>query len=78
MREKIALFMHRNMEYILMICFFAFYLFMQHRLVGMYYDDFGNASLSYGYDSSSIIGTNYTIMDLAKWSKFIYLNWGGS
>lgn len=77
MREKIALFMHRNMEYILMICFFAFYLFMQHRLVGMYYDDFGNASLSYGYDSSSIIGTNYTIMDLAKWSKFIYLNWGG-
>ena len=31
---------------------FIAYLFMQHRLVGMYFDDFGNASLSYSYDSS--------------------------
>lgn len=58
-------------------CFFLVYLLAQHRLVGMYYDDFGNASLSYGYDSTMIKGTNYTIVDLMNWSRYIYFNWGG-
>lgn len=52
-------------------------LVMQHRLIGMYFDDFGNASLSYGIDSSSIAGTDYTFKDLMNWAKFIYYNWGG-
>lgn len=46
-------------------------------MVGMYYDDFGNASLSYGYDSSQIAGTNYSMKDLYMWAKYIYFNWGG-
>lgn len=56
---------------------FGIYLFLQHRLVGMYYDDFGNASLSYGYDSSAVNGTDYTLRDLLGWAKYTYLNWGG-
>ena len=52
-------------------------LLMQHRLIGMYFDDFGNASLSYSYDSSQIQGTNYTIDDLLAWAQYIYFNWGG-
>ena len=51
-------------------------LFAQHRMVGMYYDDFGNASLSYGYNSS-VVGTNYTFKDLMDWAAYIYMNWGG-
>lgn len=50
---------------------------MQFRLVGMYYDDYGNASLSYGYDSSHIRGTDYTLNDLLTWAKWIYFNWSG-
>lgn len=50
---------------------------MQYRLVGMYFDDFGNASLSYGYDSSNINGTAYSVADLFQWAKWIYFNWGG-
>lgn len=56
---------------------FGFFLIAQHRLVGMYYDDFGNASLSYGYDSTNIMGTDYTLQDLLAWAKNLYLTWGG-
>lgn len=52
-------------------------LLIQHNVVGLYYDDFGNASLSYGYDSSSIPGTAYTLKDLIEWAKYTYNNWGG-
>lgn len=52
-------------------------LLIQHSAVGLYYDDFGNASLSYGYDSSAIPGTNYTLRDLLAWAKYSYNNWGG-
>ena len=77
MKEKVIEFTKRNMAYILILGIFAFFLFMQYHLVGMYYDDFGNASLSYGYDSSNISGTDYTIKDLLEWAKYIYMNWGG-
>lgn len=61
---------------ILLFIVFGIYLFMQHRIIGMYYDDFGNASLSYAYDAG-IEGTDYSFIDLAKWAKYIYFNWGG-
>jgi hypothetical protein len=62
---------------VVLFLIFGAYLFLQHRLVGMYYDDFGNASLSYGYDSSNVIGTNYSLKDLLGWAKYTYFNWGG-
>lgn len=72
----------QSIERELLIVFFLFVIFgifllAQHRLIGMYYDDFGNASLSYGYDSTNIIGTDYTLKDLLLWAKNTYLNWGG-
>lgn len=52
-------------------------LLIQHSFVGLYYDDYGNASLSYGYDSSAIPGTDYSVQDLFEWAKYTYNNWGG-
>lgn len=45
--------------------------------VGMYYDDYGNASLSYGFTVPDVAGTNYTLRQLLVWAKHCYLNWGG-
>ena len=72
--EKIT---KQQMLILFLFVVFLIYLVAQHRLIGMYFDDFGNASLSYGYDSSEIKGTDYTIADLLGWSKYIYYNWGG-
>ena len=63
--------------YFVVWAIFIAYLFMQHRQVGMYFDDFGNASLSYSYDSSHIVGTAYSVRDLFQWSRYIYFHWGG-
>lgn len=52
-------------------------LLIQHRFVGIYFDDYGNASLSYGYNNPDIHGTNWGIKDLLSWAKWCYLNWGG-
>ncbi|WP_044914230.1 DUF6056 family protein [Butyrivibrio sp. WCE2006] len=67
----------QNAKVILVFGVFFFFLIMQHHFVGMYFDDFGNSSLSYGYDSSNISGTDYGIKDLLEWAVFIYHNWGG-
>lgn len=48
-----------------------------HNVIYMYYDDYGNASLSYGYNVSGVLGTNYSFKDLIKWSIEIYNHWGG-
>ncbi len=61
---------------IFMVILFEIFLFMQHRMVGMYFDDFGNASLSYAYDAG-IDGTNYSIYNMLDWAAHIYMNWGG-
>ncbi len=52
-------------------------LVLQHRLVGLYYDDFGNTSLSYGYMAEGVEGTNWTVSDLLGWVRWCYFNWGG-
>lgn len=45
--------------------------------VGMYYDDYGNASLSYGFTVPGVEGANYTLSQLLEWARHCYLNWGG-
>lgn len=52
-------------------------LWFQHDVISMYFDDFGNASLSYAYHTPGVIGTNYGISHLFEWASFIYQNWGG-
>lgn len=52
-------------------------LFMQHMNVGMFFDDYGNASLTYGYEVPGIKGTNFGWSAIWEWAKWIYFNWGG-
>ena len=52
-------------------------LFVQHINVGMFFDDYGNASLSYSYEVSGIIGTNFGIRAILEWAYHIYMGWGG-
>ena len=68
----------KNNSTILLIFFIIFLLlFFQHDLVSMYFDDYGNASLSYSYVTPNVIGTNYTISQLWEWAINIYNNFGG-
>jgi len=52
-------------------------IYFQNGVVSMYFDDFGNASLSYAYDTPNVIGTNYTFNQLIEWATNIYQGWGG-
>jgi hypothetical protein len=52
-------------------------LFIQHMNVGMFFDDYGNASLTYGYEVTDIKGTDFGIKAILEWAKWIYFNWGG-
>ena len=54
-----------------------FVLFQFHKLVGLYHDDYGNISLSYGTTSENIAGSQFSIIDLLEYSKHLYLNWTG-
>ena len=57
---------------------FALLLFLLERFfwpVGLYFDDFGNASLSYGSDYGfdvDVLGMNWGLADLLRWDKWIY------
>ncbi|WP_022760428.1 DUF6056 family protein [Butyrivibrio sp. AD3002] len=75
--NKVKKYICDNACVIVIFSLFLFYLIMQHHLVGMYFDDFGNSSLSYAYDSSNIEGTNYSVKDILQWAAFIYKNWSG-
>lgn len=84
MKEKISVLQNKiknlscqHVGIIMLFVLWGIYLVMQHRLVGLYYDDYGNASLSYGYDSSEVDGTNYSLIDLLRWAGYTYFNWGG-
>ena len=52
-------------------------LFFVHNLIGLYYDDYGNASLSYGSIIDGVEGTNFNIGHIFKWIANTYMNWGG-
>ena len=51
-------------------------LYAQHYAVPMFFDDYGYASLSYGWNGNQH-GMLYTIGDVFNFLKFQYLNWGG-
>lgn len=52
-------------------------LFVQHNVVHMYFDDYGNASLSYATVVKDVIKTNYTFKQLLDEAVFTYFNFGG-
>lgn len=75
--SKTNKFITKNNVVILQFIIVFILLYFQHSQLAMYFDDFGNASLSYGQDSKDIIGTNYTLKQLFDWDIVIYNTWGG-
>lgn len=59
---------------LLLLMFIAIY--SQTRLVGLYFDDYGYATLSYGWDNSQV-GLHYGIKEIIDYLTWHYLNWGG-
>lgn len=52
-------------------------LFIQHNVVHMYFDDYGNASLSYATVVKNVVKTNYSFKQLMNEAIFTYFNFGG-
>lgn len=67
----------KNFPFLCVFAILFLLFFFQHSMIAMYYDDFGNASLSYNMSSANIIGTNYSLVDLWNWCKITYTSWGG-
>lgn len=68
-----------KINWFLVLSFFVIFilLLMHHLNISMYFDDYGNASLSYSYMTPDVSGTNYTFNQLLEWATNIYQNWGG-
>lgn len=52
------------------------YLLIQHFFVGMYFDDYGNVSLSYGH-TIKVSGTDWSFSQLFEWISWCYMNYSG-
>ena len=75
--EKISAYINKN-KFTLLLFFVIFILLgLQHSVISMYFDDYGNASLSYSYWVPNVNGTNYNISQLLEWAEHIYNGWGG-
>lgn len=55
---------------------FAVVIYLLQRAIYMHFDDFGYASLSYGYTDNTN-GMSWNILDFLNFIKWHYLNWGG-
>lgn len=55
---------------------FLIFLIIQHRFIYMHFDDFGYASLSYGYTGNDN-GMSWTLKDFFSFLVWHYNNWGG-
>ena len=60
---------------IIWLAFFVF-LIIQHKFIYMHFDDFGYASLSYGYTGNEN-GMSWTLKDFFSFLVWHYNNWGG-
>lgn len=55
---------------------FFLFLYIQHQFVYMYFDDYGYASLSYGW-SGNYKGMDYSLRDILRYLLWHYFCWGG-
>lgn len=76
-KECIFKFLSENKFMISIFAIIFILLAFQHSVVTMYYDDYGNASLSYEINIDGVDGTDYNVSQLMEWAKYIYNNWGG-
>ena len=54
----------------------AFFIFLQHQYIFMYFDDYGYASLSY-INPENQAGTSYGLLEILEFLRMHYLHWGG-
>lgn len=66
----------RKRIYIYICLLFAVLIVIQHQFVVMCFDDYGYASLSYGWTENKA-GMSYTVSDIFKFLEWHYKNWGG-
>lgn len=68
-----------KLNWIVLLSFVIIFILLlaQHMNISMYFDDFGNASLSYSYWTPDVAGTNYSFSQLIEWATNIYQGWGG-
>lgn len=57
-------------------CLFAALIFLQHHYAFIVFDDYGYASLSYGWTGNQS-GMAYTLSDILGFLSWHYYNWGG-
>ncbi|OYP28259.1 hypothetical protein CG709_06950, partial [Lachnotalea glycerini] len=65
-----------NQKIIFVFGIFLLSLIAIHRCVWMYFDDYGYASLTYGWTGNEN-GMNYQLQDIVEFLKWHYNNWGG-
>ena len=65
------------LPYILVYGVIFLVLFLQHNVVSMYFDDFGNASLSYSSTIENVVGTNFNLSQLFESAIYTYFHFGG-
>ena len=65
-----------NHKIVFLFVIFMIFLYAQHQFVYLYFDDYGYASLSYGYTENTK-GMNYSVLDAVKYMWWHYFNWGG-
>ena len=70
-------YLKENKSVVLIFLIIFIMLLFQNLSVSMYYDDFGNASLSYGYVTPNVAGSDYNFSQIMEWSSQIYNTWGG-
>lgn len=61
---------------IVISCLFAILIFLQHHYAFIVFDDYGYASLSYGWTGNES-GMSYTLSDILDFLSWHYYNWGG-
>lgn len=60
----------------ILFLFYLIYLLLQHSYVDMYFDDYGYATLTYGW-AGNTNGTDFGFLDLVRFLLWHYMNHGG-
>lgn len=66
----------QNNTYKILCLVFSLLILIQNQYIYMYFDDWGYASLSYGWTGNEV-GMSYGLKDIFDFLSWHYMNWGG-
>ena len=75
--DRIIDFIKKNKSIIIIFLFIFMLIYFVSDVITLYFDDYGNGSLSYAYTVDNVKGTDFTVSQLFEWASQIYNNWGG-